>query len=163
MSSWKQLFFEMFFSVDLLGPNEKISSFGQKTYNGPQGFFKFFVQKMRSFHWDLRGRQKQTFQKQLFSRWQKFLVNFFLSSSLTNIGEQFMRIHKIFWQLLWKLWEHFFKDLRGRWKHKVWKKRQSLQRKKKFWSFFWVYQTRQMSGRKLTRFHRVFSNLLCKW
>ena len=26
------------------------------TYNGPQGFFKFSVQKIRSLHWDLRGR-----------------------------------------------------------------------------------------------------------
>ena len=77
----------------------------------------------------------------------KFLAHFFISSSVTNIGEQFMRIHKIFWQLLWKLWEHFFKDLRGRWKHKVLKEKAISPKMKKFWSFFSFYQTWQTSGK----------------
>ena len=42
LSSWKQLFFEMFISVDLLGANEKISSFGQKTWKNLVEHFKLF-------------------------------------------------------------------------------------------------------------------------
>ena len=55
------------------------------------------------FLWNLRGGLKQTFQKVAFSRWQKIGPFFLVSSKVTNIGEQFIRIHELFWQLLWNL------------------------------------------------------------
>ena len=42
LSLWKQLFFEMFVSVDFLGPNEKISSFWQKTWKNLVDRYKLF-------------------------------------------------------------------------------------------------------------------------
>ena len=42
LSSWKQLFFETFVSIDLLGPNEVILSFGQKTWKNLVDRYKLF-------------------------------------------------------------------------------------------------------------------------
>ena len=42
LSSWKQLFFEMFVSIDLLGPKEKILSFAQYLPNYHVDPFKLF-------------------------------------------------------------------------------------------------------------------------
>ena len=42
LSLWKQMFFEMFESIDLLGPNEMILSFGQKTWKNPVDRYKLF-------------------------------------------------------------------------------------------------------------------------
>ena len=38
----------------------------------PQGVLTIIMQKISSFLWDLRGRQRQTFQKINVFRWQKF-------------------------------------------------------------------------------------------
>ena len=39
---------------------------------------------------------------------EKYLRHSFLVlSTLTNLKEQFKTVHKVFWQLLWKLLDHF--------------------------------------------------------
>ena len=52
-----------------------------------------------------------------------------------------MRIHKLFWQLVWKLRENFIRDLRGCWKQKVLKKRQTFHWKNTLAYFFSYYRT----------------------
>ena len=57
--------------------------------------------------WDLRGRQKQTFQKIAVSTMTNDFGPYFLvPSSVTNIAKQCIGIGKVFWQLLWNLKEH---------------------------------------------------------
>ena len=41
---------------------------------------------------------------------------FLVLSSVTNLKGLFLGVHKLFWQLLWKLLERFY-DLRICWKH----------------------------------------------
>ena len=35
--------------------------------------------------------------------------NFLVLPTLTTLREQYMRVHKLFWHLLWKLYNHFFR------------------------------------------------------
>ena len=72
------------------------------TYQGPKCILTNIVQLITSFLWDLRGRWKQTFQKK--SCLQDDKRPFFLvSSSVTNIRDQFMRFRKLFWHLFWNI------------------------------------------------------------
>ena len=83
------------------------------TYMAPQGTLTFFAQMIWTFIWHLRVRQKQTFQKTaVFTMKEVFGPFFFELSSLTNLKEQNIMAHKVFWQLFWKLIElieHFFR------------------------------------------------------
>ena len=72
-------------------------------YKNSQASLTFFVQMTRSFLWDLSGREKQTFQKTAVFKMTKASAPFFLvSSSVPNIGEQFITVRKQIWQKLWK-------------------------------------------------------------
>ena len=66
-------------------------------YKGTQGFLASFVQMIKSFFWELRGRQKQTFQTREVFTVTKVIDQFFLViSSVTNLKEQFVGVHKVF-------------------------------------------------------------------
>ena len=107
-------------------------------YRGPQSKLTNIVQMIRSFAWDLRGWSKQSFQK-----WAVFTMTkvigpfFFVSSGVTNIGEQIVRIHKLFWQLLWNLKERFLRPKRLL-KTQTFEKMAIFPVKKRFGTFFLI-------------------------
>ena len=106
-------------------------------YNGPQGFLVFFCANDKIFSLGPeRSTESNISKNSCFHDDNFFGPLFFRYSSVTNIGEQFRRIHMLFWQLLLNLWEHFFRDLRGCCKQKVLKKRQTFHWKKHFGHFF---------------------------
>ena len=126
-------------------------------YEGRQGVLTLIVEIIRTFPWDLRGWQKKSFQKMSFFAMTKvFAVFFFVPSSVTNIREHFIRVHKLFRQILWNLKERFFKELEGCWKHKVLKKRQSFQWWKVSGLFFLVLSIMRNVREQFIRVHKAF-------
>ena len=72
-------------------------------YKGPPGLLTKFMQLIRSFRWDLKVSKKQTFQKIAVFTVTKLCGPFFLIlSRVTLLKEQYLRVHKVFRQLLWK-------------------------------------------------------------
>ena len=97
------------------------------------------VQMTRLFLWDLTGRWEETFQKTAVFTMTKDFVPFSLVSSIaTNMKEQNIRVHKIFWHSLWNLSEHVFLTQNGCWKHKVLKTKAIFPVTKSFWPTFLV-------------------------
>ena len=83
-------------------------------------------------------------------------------SSVTNIRQQFLSVHKVFWRLLWSnkinsFWPERLKTQIFR------KKRQPLQWRKKFWPNFPALSNMTDVGGEITRVKNVFWNLLWKW
>ena len=82
----------------------------RKSYKSAQGNLTFTVEVVRSFLKDLRGWWKDKFLKKTGSLsieekvWPKFLA----LSSVTNPKGQFIRIQKVFWQLVWSLQDHCY-------------------------------------------------------
>ena len=78
---------------------------------GSQSILAFILQMICTFICHLRGRLKQTFRKTaVFTMKEDFGPFFRVISSVTNLEEQFIIVHQLFWQLLWKLLqlkEHF--------------------------------------------------------
>ena len=73
----------------------------------------------------------------------------FVSSCVTNIAEQFIWIHKLLHQLLWILWEHFFKTKRLL-KIESFEKKGKLSTEKIILAhLFPLYRTRKVSGNHL--------------
>ena len=65
-------------------------------YRCQKSFLTIFVQMVRSFLWDLRGRQKQTFQKiDVFMVTKDFDPFFLAVLSFTNLKEPSLRVHKV--------------------------------------------------------------------
>ena len=51
--------------------------------------------------------EKQTFQKKtIFPVTKDFGLFFLVLSSVTNLMRQVVKVQKVFWHLLWKLWDH---------------------------------------------------------
>ena len=67
-----------------------------------------------------------------------FGLIFLLLSSVTNLGKQFIGVHKVFWHLLWKSNFYFFGYKMLLKAQTFEKKRQSLQWRKDFGLFFLV-------------------------
>ena len=75
-------------------------------------FQKVFRQKLEvitSFLLHVIGCWKQNFEKKgnLSNKGKRWPI-FSVLSSVTNVREHLRKIHKVFCQLLWKLWELFF-------------------------------------------------------
>ena len=75
-----------------------------------QLFWKL-IELIEHFFWDLTGCWKHKFlrKKGNLSSEKKILAYFFLViSNMTNVREQFIRVHKVLWELLCKRYEHLF-------------------------------------------------------
>ena len=86
------------------------AKFQGTVHKGPQGILTIIVQILWTFICDLRGRWNQTFQKTaVFTMKEVFGTFSLVLSSVTNLKEQFIRVHKLFLQLLWNLIKQFFR------------------------------------------------------
>ena len=104
-------------------------------YKGSQGILTFFVQMMWTFIWHLRGRLNQTFQKTaVLTMKEVFGPFFFVLSSVANLREQFIRVYRLFRQLLWNSLEHFLWS-KGCWNHQFLKNSKFF-REEKIWPIF---------------------------
>ena len=79
-----------------------------RIYEGPQVIETITVEVIRSILWDLRGCLKhEIFEKKgKFSSEEESLTCFFWycrTRTTKNVKERFTRVHKVFWQILWKL------------------------------------------------------------
>ena len=82
----------------------------QKTFHEvPEGIFTGTLEVIRSFLWDLRQcwKQKNLKKRQHFQWTKLFGLPFLALSSLKNVEGRFINVHKVFWQLLWKLQDLF--------------------------------------------------------
>ena len=96
-SHWKRTFWHIFPRIIEYNKHRRTN------YKGAQGFLTFFVKMIRSFLWDLRGCQKEKFQKKAVSTMTKnFGPSFLVISCLTNPWEPYIRVNKVVWHLLWK-------------------------------------------------------------
>ena len=77
-------------------------------------------------------KKRQSFQ------WRKDFGLFLVLSSMTNLREHFISVHKVFWQILWKSKDHFCNTQEVFWKHKFLKKG-NLSSEKKILAFFFSY------------------------
>ena len=110
------------------------------SYKCSQGLLRAIVQVMRLFLWDLMVVRKQTFQKISISTETKVFARFSLvSSRMTNLREQFKRVHEVFFQLVWKLKDPFFRTYEVLENTNLWKKAIFAVKKKHFRLFFLVY------------------------
>ena len=63
--------------------------------------------------------------------WMKIFGLIFLAlSSVTNLKGQFIRVHKVIWQFLWRLKDHFCNNQEFCWKHMFLKKKKLSSGKK---------------------------------
>ena len=119
-------------------------------YRGPQGILTIIVQIIWTIIWDQSGRYKQTFQKTaVFTMKEVFGPFILVLSSVTNLKGLFLGVHKLFWQLLWKLLEHFLGPERLLKTQTFEKKRQSSQWRKQFGHLFLISSNKQKSGNNL--------------
>ena len=132
-------------------------------YKGPKEVWTMIVQMRRTFLWDLRGWYKQTFQKRAFFKVTiVFDLFFVLLSSVKNIKEQLLRVHKFFWHLLWYLLELFV--LPGRLlKTESFEKKQSYEWRKDFGLFFSGFTKHEKFMEIFISVHKVCWQFLCKW
>ena len=70
-------------------------------FKGPQAILTITVELIRAFLEDLRGCWKHQFlKKRQYFQWKRLCGLFFLVlSNVTNLRVQFLRVHKLFWQL----------------------------------------------------------------
>ena len=107
-------------------------------YPASQRFMVVIEQVIRSFLYYLIGCWKHKFlmKKSIFPA-KKFLRPFFLVLlSRTDLREQFVRVHNVFWHLLGKIQDHFFRTYEVIWKN--FSKKLNFPNEKQFWSLFLV-------------------------
>ena len=80
----------------------------------PKRFKRFLtgtVEVFRSLLWDLRGCGNTKFEKERQSfLWKNWLgLLFLILSNITKVMEQLIRVHKVFWQVVCKLYDPFFR------------------------------------------------------
>ena len=155
--------FGLFFSRDIEHDKCQVA-----VYKGSQGILTIFVQLIWTYIWHIKDRLKQTFQKTaVFTMKEVFGPFSFVLSRVTNLKEQFIMVHKLFWQLLWKLIElieHFFWDLTGCWKHKFLRKKGDLSSEEKILAYFFLVISNMTNVREeLIRAHKVFRHFFCNW
>ena len=86
---------------------------------------------------NLRGRLKQLFKKMATIPMRKYFGNFFpISLSIMNVKEQFISNQKVFWQILTKLYDHFFRTWKSMEPKFVLNKGYSLRERKKILAHF---------------------------
>ena len=126
-------------------------------YQGPQGILTNFVQMIRSLLWDLRGRQKQTFQNiAVFKMTKIFWPVFSLYHRLSQTsGNNFMGSTSYF--------DNYFITYKGIFlgpkrllKTQIFEKRKSFQWWKDIELFSSFYRTWQMSGNNVWESTRFF-------
>ena len=85
---------------------------------------------------------------------------FLVLSSVTNLKGLFIRVHKLFWQLLWKRLEHFFGPKRLLTTQIFEKKINNSIEKKIIWPILIILWIRTNLRDKITLVHRLFSQTL---
>ena len=132
-------------------------------YKGSQGFLTFFVQLIWTYIWHLKGRLKQTFQKTaVFTMKEVFGPFLFVLSSVTNLKEQFIRVYRLFPQLLWILLEHFLGPKRLL-KSPIFEKKQIFSGEIILAYFFLVLSNMLNFKEQFRRSNKVFWHLFFKW
>ena len=111
-------------------------------YTGQQSILTINVEVKVLILWHLRSCWKHKFlKKRQTFQWKKIVGLFFLPlSSVTNLRRLILRIHKIFWQILWKLQVHFCNTYEVVENTSFGKKRQTFQWTKIFADFFSQYR-----------------------
>ena len=105
--------------------------------------------------------ENQTFQKKGFLPVTKdFCLIFLALSSVANIKRQLVRLQKVSWQLLWKLWDHFCNTYETVENTIFWKKSQFIQWNKLIEQFFWCCRV-QKTSRNTFRGSRRYSGNYC--
>ena len=95
--------------------------------------------------------------RQPFQKWEDFGLFFLVLSNMTNLREQLIRLHKVFWQELSKQYDRFFRALQV--ENQIFQKKASVQEKKIFANSFWCYPLWQTSAYLLlcsTRFYGIY-------
>ena len=87
---------------------------------------------------------------------------FFLLSSVTSIKGHFVRVQKVFWHLLWKLYDYFCNIWEVVGKHKILKEKGKPSSEGKFLAFFLVLTNMANVRQRLVRAHKVLWQVLCK-
>ena len=98
-----------------------------------------------------------------FQQRKDFGLTFLALSSVTNLRKHYIRVQKVFWQLLWKLWDHFCNTKEVVGKRNFWKERQSFQSRKDCGLIFIVLSNMPNVGEQVMGLQNVFWQFLCKF
>ena len=93
---------------------------------------------------------------------KRFWSFFLVKSSVTNLKGQFVRVQKVFRELLWKLLDHFCNTWEVVGKHKILKEKGNLSSEGKFLAFFFVLSNMENVRQRLIRAHKVLWQVFCK-
>ena len=108
-------------------------------YERPRGILTITVEVTGLFLLHLRSCWKHNFLKRKMQtfEWKKKFGPFFLAlSSVINLRKLFLGIHNVFWQLLWKLQDHFWNTYKVDENTNFGKKNANFPVKKRFWPTF---------------------------
>ena len=108
-----------------------------------------------------RWLKTQFFEKrQAFQRRIVFGLVFLVLSNMTNLRELFISVHKVFWQILWKLQDNFLNTQESAENTNFWKKWQIFQWIMYFGLIFLVWSNMTNVREQLIRVHKVFWQIL---
>ena len=103
-----------------------------------------------------RWLKTQFFEKmQAFQRRIVFGLAFLVLSNMTNVRELFISVHKVFWQILWKLRDHFLNTQESAENTNFWKKWQIFQWIKYFGLILLVLSDITNVRERLIRFQKT--------
>ena len=130
----------------------------------PQAVLTITLEVKGIILWQLRSCWKHKFlKKRQTFQWKKNFGQFFLPlSSVTNLRRLFLSIHKIFWQILWKLQVHFCNTYEVVENTSFGKKTQTFQWRKDFGLFFLAFSSVTNLRGQFMSIHKVFWQLLWK-
>ena len=136
----------------------------ETTYKGPQGNLTINVEVKRSLLQDPSGCWKHKFlKKRQPFQWRKdFNLFLLVLQNMTNVGEHLIGVHKVTWQLMLKLKDHFFRTLELAEYINFWRKRQPFQWRIDFRLFLLVSQNMSNFWKQLIRVHKVTWQLMLK-
>ena len=131
-------------------------------YKGPKGILTITVEFIRAFFQDLRGCWKHKFLKKGNICSEKNIAArfFFVLSRVTNLKGRFVRVQKVFRQLLSKLFDHFWNTWEVVANTNFWKKRQTFLWKKLSDQIFLVLSSMTNLREQFIRVHKLFWQLL---